>query len=409
MEEKRYLTAKEAADELEIAPATLYAYVSRGLIRSESGGGARRERKYRAEDVRRLKQRRELRRDPAAATAGALHWGTPLLESSITLIEEGRLYYRGYDATKLAAERSIEEVAGLIWTGDLAAPPLLADGPVRLPGRWGTLRRGLGDLHPLELFQVLLPVAGGEDTAAYDLRAEGVRATGARILRSLAAVAAGASRIEGGMAGTLAAGWNLGRPLHTRMIDMAMILAADHELNVSSFTVRCVASAGSTPYAAVAAGLGALGGIHHGRYTERVEALFDEIGRPERAREKIAGRLRRGETIPGFGHDLYPGGDPRGAALAGAVEAAFPRLASTRLALAIAQAMAETTGGRPTIDFGLVAMTRALGLPDGTALTLFALGRTAGWIGQAMEQYEGNRMIRPRARYVGVQPEERGA
>src|SRR5829696_2582210 len=97
MGEERYLSAGRAAEELGISLATLYAYVSRGLVRSESVEGKRRNRRYRAEDVRRLKERKERRRDPDRVVEGALHWGTPVLESGITLIDGDGLYYRGRD------------------------------------------------------------------------------------------------------------------------------------------------------------------------------------------------------------------------------------------------------------------------------------------------------------------------
>jgi citrate synthase len=116
-----HFAADEAARELGISLPTLYAYVSRGLIRSEAVGGSSRSRRYRAEDVRLLKQRKELRRNPAKAVEGALHWGQPLMESGITLIANGHVYYRGHDAVALAKSRTVEEVAALIWTGDFAS------------------------------------------------------------------------------------------------------------------------------------------------------------------------------------------------------------------------------------------------------------------------------------------------
>src|SRR5919202_3376357 len=118
MEEGRYLTARRAAEELGVSLATLYAYVSRGRIRSEAVGGSGRSRRYRAEDVRRLKERKERRRDPDFVVEGALHWGTPIMESAVTLITDEGLYYRGRDAVALASGSTIEEVAALIWTGD---------------------------------------------------------------------------------------------------------------------------------------------------------------------------------------------------------------------------------------------------------------------------------------------------
>jgi citrate synthase len=400
------MTAKEVARELGIAPGTLYSYVSRGLIRSEEGGGTKRERKYRAEDVMKLKERKAMRRDPVKVTEGALHWGAPLLESSITLIADGRLHYRGHDAVKLASTRTLEEVAGLIWNGELDRPIEFDVRPSPFPSRMTRIRRSLAGLGTLEEFQIALAIAGTEDPAAYDLRANGVRRTGIRIVQMMTAIAAGVTTIDDGLAATLASAWAPGKGYGRDLINQALILAADHELNVSSFTVRCVASAASTPYEAVAAGLSALKGTKHGGYTERVEAMLEEIAKPERAHQQIAARLRRGETIPGFGHSLYPDGDPRGAALIDAAMKTAPRSPALKLPLAVRDAMAELTGDHPTIDLGLVTLSRVVGLPPGSALTLFALGRTIGWIGHAIEQYATDRMIRPRARYTGRHPDQ---
>ncbi|MEO5929103.1 MAG: citrate synthase family protein [Candidatus Kapaibacterium sp.] len=397
---QRYLTAREAARELGVTAATLYSYVSRGLIHSETTAGTKRDRRYLAEDVERLKRRKEVRHDPSTAARGALHWGTPLLESSITLIDDGKFFYRGYDAVELASARSVEEVAGLIWRGDFE--------PVRFAGafprRWSGMRKSLEGLAPLDQFQLLLPVVAADDRAAYDLRAKGVRATGARMLGMMAKIASGNNGVSDGIAASLSPRSRSGA--HARLVTAALILAADHELNISAFSVRCVASAGSTPYAAVAAGLAALGGTKHGGYTERVEGLLRETGKPERSADVIASRLRRGETIPGFHHPLYPNGDPRGRALLDMTAAAFPKSPAVRLSAGISAAMHELTGDHPTIDMGLVTLANALGLPDGSALTLFALGRTIGWIGHAMEQYEMDRLIRPRALYTGRRPED---
>jgi citrate synthase len=223
----------------------------------------------------------------------------------------------------------------------------------------------------------------------------------------MARVAAGDpdSPPSGTVATVLQAGWAPGRPDVAGPIGAALILAADHELNASAFTARCVASANGSPWDVVSAGLAALKGSRHGGHTERVEALFREAGTAEGARRVLADRLRRGEPIPGCGHSLYPAGDPRGAALlAMAVEIA-PGSPAVELALAMAGAYRELIHEHPTIDHGLVALSRALDLPTHTPLALFALGRTIGWIGHAIEQYAANKMIRPRAAYVGEMPD----
>ena len=402
MGEVRYLSAREAAGELGVALPTLYAYVSRGLIRSESSGEGRRARRYRAEDVRRLKEKAERRRDPDRAAEGALNWGTPVMESAITLISGGRLYYRGRDARRLAHESTVEEAAALIWTGDPTAAQLFPDGPTILSPRLREARRGVADLTPLEAFGILLPLAASEDPAAYDLRPAAVARAGARILRTLVAIVAG----DGGrgVAETLAEGWAPDEPDASSLVRAALILCADHELNVSAFTARCVASSGATPYAAVTAGLAALGGTRHGGQTEIVEALLREVGGGGEARSVLAGRLRRGEGIPGFGHSLYPEGDPRGRELLRLAAAARPRSTDVGLSRAICEAARELTGEEPTVDFGLVVLSRVLGLPPGSPLALFAIGRTIGWIGHAIEQYEDGSLIRPRARYTGGVP-----
>src|SRR5690606_13971117 len=123
-------------------------------------------------------------------------------------------------------------------------------------------------------------------------------------------IAAGV-QVQDNMVSTLVHGWRLQLPAADRLLTAALVLCADHELNVSSFTARCVASAGSTPYQVVQAGLAALQGTKHGGHTARAGALLDEIGEPENARNALGARLRRGESIPGFGHVLYPDGDPR--------------------------------------------------------------------------------------------------
>src|SRR4051794_40740743 len=375
MGEDHFLTAPEAAAELGISLATLYAYASRGMLRSEPVPGDPRARRYPSEDVLRLKEKKELRRDPEKAAPKALSWGAPVLESAITLVQDGRLYYRGRDVIALARSATVEEVAALIWTGDPAAAGEIFQGdPPDLPP-W----TGPADLSPVERCQVVLPLAGAADPAGWDLRPVAVVATGARILRLLAGVAGGAAgKIASGIAGiaaTLQAGWAPDRPEAVGPITSALILSADHELNVSAFTARCVASASSSPYDVVAAGLAALKGAHHGGHTERVEALFREAGSAAGARRVLADRLRRGEEIPGCGQPLYPDGDPRGAALLGIAAEVAPNSPAVDCALALAEAGRELLREHPTIDLGLVALARALDLPEKTPLALFALGR----------------------------------
>jgi citrate synthase len=409
MSQRRYLTAKEAAQELGISLPTLYAYVSRGLIRSEEADKQQRTRRYLLEDVQKLKERKEGRHNPDQMVENALHWGAPLLESAITAIAGERFFYRGQDVLRLARRVSVEEVAALIWAGDLGTsiPGLVVPEVSPLSTRVRQVNRTLTDLPAVERFQVLLPLAAAGDLAAYDLRPAAVAQTGARILWLLAIIATGQEARGASLVGLLQQGWAPKRPEVTSLINAALILCADHELNVSSFTARCVASAGATPYEVVMAGLTALQGVKHGRNTERVEAFLREVETPAQAQRIIAGRLKRGESLPGFGHPLYPQGDPRGLTLLEWVAELYPEASPVVLAREVTGQAFNLLGEHPSIDFSLVILAQAMNLPPGGPLALFALGRTIGWIGHAIEQYQTDRIIRPRARYVGVPPQVR--
>jgi citrate synthase len=393
----KWIGAQEASKTLGISRATLYAYVSRGLIRSTAGSAGTRERRYAAEDVERLKARAEERRDPRKVAERALHWGVPVLESSITLIDNGRVYYRGRDVAELARRSTVEQVASLIWTGadgtDFSATPLHVVAGGRAEG-----------LPFISRAQSMLPLVATRDPLGYDLRPRAVANTGWRILNLLASVAAESSDLEPTIEGTLQKHWLPRMPQAAALLRAALITCADHELNVSAFTARCVASAGSNPYSVVVAGLAAIEGAKHGGMSARVETMLDELRRAGDVRKAMADRLRRGEPLYGFGHPLYPDGDPRARLIFEVLAERFSKSPELKFAFAMASAAETITGEKPTIDFALVALARVLKLADGAALTLFAIGRTIGWIGHAIEQYAIAGIIRPRARYVGRMP-----
>jgi citrate synthase len=401
------LSAREAAKRLGVKLETLYAYASRGLLRSvpaERGRGKR----YPLSDVERLKARTDARAGHGPVAAGALRWGEPVLATAISSIQADGPRYRGQAAVDLARQDvGFESVAELLWTGELAAGTRwpLNDGLERVRRISGALPdRGA----PLPALLAAIPLLALADPERFAAPPEVEWERARRLLRALAAVlgsmlgdeqAARAYR-----APTLAEGVAiaLGAPRKGgAAIDRVLILCADHELNASTFAARVVASTGADLYACVAGALAALTGPRHGAASDRVEALLEEVGEPERAREVISARLSRGDAIPGFGHPLYPDGDPRvRPMLESARELAGdgPRLASV---LAVLAAMRRARREPPNLDFGLVAVVRALGLKRGSASALFALGRTAGWIAHALEQREAGYMIRPRAEYVG--------
>jgi len=395
------LTAEEAAARLGVSRDTLYAYVSRGLVRSESQRGTR-ARLYHAEDVDQLVERKRGRRDPAQVASEALSFGSPLLDSSLTLIRDGRLYYRGVPFEDLLGRASFEQVAGLLWGGapDAGLDPVIP----RMPDVYARLAASLPELPPLERFVIVLAAKSAEDVSAYDRSAAGVRRIGAKVVRILSALCSGTPPSDAPTAESLKRAWCPDDPHARTLIEALLIAWADHELNVSTFTVRCVASAGATPYAAVIAGLSALGGALHGGNTALVEALFDEVSRPGRAREVLESRLRRGERLPGFGHHLYPDGDPRARALLERLHAHPSAAPTLELADAIATECERLISRPCNIDFATVALRRALALPPDSALGMLAISRCVGWIAHISEQYAAGRLIRPRARYVGEVP-----
>jgi citrate synthase len=154
----------------------------------------------------------------------------------------------------------------------------------------------------------------------------------------------------------------------------------------------------------LATALHTLSGGRHGGASARVEAFLREIERPERAAAVLAERFARGEQVPGFGHPLYPEGDPRGRVLfeLAAQAAERTRAAPTDYAcmLAVCEAMERSGHPRPNIDAGLVAVSSALGLPRGAPAALFAIGRIPGWVAHILEQRRQRYILRPRARYV---------
>jgi citrate synthase len=400
MQAEQYLTAKQAADALGVTLATLYAYRSRGQLHSEPVPGRPRESRYDREEIERHRERQQARRDPAKAAAGGLHWGNPVLASGITLIDAGKLYYRGQDALKLAEKASLEEVAELLWQAEESEGEgeqlFEQPGTLALP-RLAALRAGIRD--PLVRLQTTLPLAGAADLASYDLRPTAVRKTGARILRLLTAAVTG-RQSNAPVHLALEAAWAPRKKGAGEAIRAALVLCADHELNISTFTARCAASAAASPYDVVCAALAALKGSKHGGATELVASLFSEAGKPRHARTVLANRMRRGERIAGFGHPLYRAGDPRAALLLRLAEACGNE-AEWRLVRSFSEAARELLQDSPNLDFALVAMARTYVLPQSAPFLLFALGRTVGWIAHAMEQYAAGDLIRPRARYVG--------
>ena len=203
-ENRAWVSATEAIEMLGVSRATLYAYVSRGRIRSEATAGKTRNRRYSRDDIERMRARTDERRNPEKAAEHALHWGLPILESAITLIAEGHIYYRGRDAAELARTSSLADVAALLWTGSVDAGGQIATAakPAATKGRDA-------DAPFVARAQATLALAAAKDPLGYDLRPRTVAQTGWRILRALATVAANGHAREATIDATLAKAWGV--------------------------------------------------------------------------------------------------------------------------------------------------------------------------------------------------------
>lgn len=397
------LSAREAADRLGVKIDTLYAYVSRGLLRSMEVAGSR-ERHYDADEVESFRAGRGTTR--ARPPAEDL---IPVIGSAICLIDDHRLFYRGRDALTLAGTATLEEVAGILWDAAAHPGPLPTAGEREIAAIPSPRLRGesaerseAGEGPPplgiIERCQMRLAELSAGDHAALDLTKAGTVRTGRLILGELTACVAGGAPSELPVHRQLAEAWELDDS-GADVVRRCLVLLADHELNASTFVARCIASTGATPYAAVLGALAALSGRRHGGASAQAEALFRELGDNAEPLPLMAARLQRGEALPGLGQPLYPNGDPRAVAIVDALCDARPE-AGARVAKAAVAAM-ELTGQAPNVDFALGATTTVLGLPPGAALGIFLVARSVGWIAHAMEQYETGVLIRPRARYTG--------
>jgi citrate synthase len=223
---------------------------------------------------------------------------------------------------------------------------------------------------------------------------------GAWLMRVLAAALAGGRGLEMPFHEQLARRWKLNRQ-QADWIRRALVACADHELNASTFTVRVIASTGASLASCLIGGLEALSGPRHGSATLRLKAWMERMRGQRRLRQAIREQLDRGEMVPGFGHPLYPEGDPR-------AQVILSNLSPDRKRNELIAVVHDLTGLKPNIDFGLTALTEAMNRPAQDALTLFALGRSAGWIAHAIEQNETGTLIRPRATFRTLAPDGRG-
>jgi len=394
------LTTAEAADRLGVKPETLYAYVSRGLIeRHRDPGGVS---TYAPRDVERL------------ARAGRRTKSLPpiVFPSSLTLIADGRVTFRGVDAVQAALGHRFEEVAEWLWTGrwpEETSWPFDADGLDLVLAAQQAIPPGC---LPIDRYRIITAVAGASDPVRHDDRAEVVVPTARRLLRLLAH---GLPRADGREARRAEPARTMAEVLWTRLtrlprtparidlLDAALGVLADHELASSTLAVRMAAMVRADVYEVVGAGLNVAGGLRHGGASLSIESLFRDAARFGVPRA-LDGRITDPGRLAGFGHQLYPDGDPRAVALLDRLAGIDPpgdRLATVDAMLA---AVAARDVPPPTVDVALAAISFCADMAPGSGEAIFALARTAGWIAHALEQYDQPTFMRARVDYVGPTP-----
>ncbi|WPO70911.1 citrate synthase [Streptomyces sp. KN37] len=400
---RRRLSTKEAAELLGVKPETVYAYVSRGQLSSRRGAGARGS-TFDPREVEALARRN--RREPAASTSA----DELSVRTRITLIDDDRYYFRGVDATELALAHSYEEVAEWLWTGVLR-PGIGFTAPRETVS---AARRAVSALPehsgPTDRLRVAAIAAGAADPLRFDLSEEAVIGTARTLIPTLVAAlppVLPGHRDEGFLARRLWARLSGLDPdeasLHA--LDTALALLVDHDLAASTLAVRVAASARAHPYAAVSAGLGVLEGPLHGAASGLAHRMLLDVLDRGSATPVVADELRAGRRVPGLGHRLYRGEDPRAQALFGLLEMmpkAGPAVAAARDVVATA---ARHTDLHANVDLALAVLTASSGMPAEAGETIFAVARTAGWMAHALEEYDERPLrMRPSGQYVGLRP-----
>ncbi|MEU9988243.1 citrate synthase family protein [Streptomyces sp. NPDC048045] len=400
----RRLSTKEAAELLGVKPETVYAYVSRGLLssRREPGGRAS---TFEAREVEALARRN--RRDAAGSPGSG---GELSVRTRITLIDRDRYYFRGVDATELAAHHSYEEVAEWLWTGRMTPGVTFTAPESTVEIARHAVHALPGHTSPTDRLRVAAIAAAAEDPLRFDLSEKAVLSTARILIPTLVSAlppVLHAPEDEGPLAHRL---WGrlTGRPADEeslRVLDTALALLVDHDLAASTLAVRVAASARAHPYAAVSAGLGVLEGPLHGAASGLAHRMLLDVLDQGTAVPVIADELRAGRRIPGLGHRLYSGEDPRARALFALLEQ-VPRAEPALLAARdIVATTARHTPLHANVDMALAVFTASCGMPATAGETIFAVARTAGWIAHVLEEYgERPLRMRPSGHYVGPRP-----
>ena len=407
---KNDLSASEAAAILEISLATLYSYVSRGLLSSKKSSDSHRKH-YDRQEVMHLAARRGDAKHGGHLAASAMNWGIPILETRISHIVDGKLLYRGYDASDLAQHDTLEAVACLLWddskqdyfaSASNALPTSIVDQAFALLAMTNSasiLQRAMALTSILCAAQLRQHqtikanagcVEGGEDFQIAP-----------HLLRQLTAIFLEIPLSDCPIHQQIAQAWHCDA-MQTELIRHILVLLADHELNASTFAVRCVASTGADLAAVLCTGLAALSGHLHGAGSANAKLMLTEALKTPSLTDFVQHYfVNLNPALYGFGHPLYPDGDPRAAFLLHRLTELAKADQRLKPALEVCAATSKILNTPPNIDMLIACMETSYAWPDSAGIMLFAIARCTGWIAHAHEQKHTGTMIRPRARYVG--------
>ena len=369
---------------LGIRKQTLYAYASRGQIEVRGDPAHSNRKLYRGTDISVLLDKRKLGRARKTIAASTMAWGEPIVDTHISTIVRGRLYYRGKDAVQLSEYATLEEVAQLLWDSD-GLPYFPSVAPTAGVGGEAT-----GSMSQARVYAAMARAAA-EGRSAYGLPNAEMCEHAAVLVGRLASGFIDLPDGNEALHLRIAQAWKA--EAHADLLRRVLVLMADQELTTSAFAARVTASTGASLGACALTGLAALSGPLHGAAYIQVGALLDEakhVGTEEAVRHW----MEIDAPLPGFGHQLYPQGDPRAVAL-------FKAFVAPDGVMDLIECVARLTGLKPTIDVALAALVERCGLPDGAAFALFAIGRSVGWMAHSIEQCLSGSLLRPRANYIG--------
>lgn len=403
---EKLLTGSQAAEFLGVKAATLYAYASRGLIESVPSENAR-ERCYRLTEL--IKLRQSSRGFKNAKDTEAAVWNGPVVKTAITEIRNEGHRYRGENVIELAlADKPFEQVAELLWGNDTSGTiswkkikPLTIPKPLKAVAS--------GDTDYLDLLKLLLVSEEIVDRVPRKLNGSDVFNIARSLIVTMSMTPGVARRRDRYIADSpfpiahtllFALSGNKSRE-RARVMNRALVLCADHELNASALAARVAASCDATLYSCLLSALGTFSGSLHGSASRRAEDIVHGSLKFRTTAAWTKEYLRQFDQIPGFGTQLYTQGDPRAKVLIDTAVQIGGRNKHLQRLLEIVAFVREEMGLAPNLDIGLAAISYALMLPPGSGSTIFAISRTAGWIAHAIEQRLYGGVIRPRARYIG--------